>query len=104
MQSESAAFIRLTQQVYRDFGFDDIELKLSTRPEQRIGSDDQWDRAGKALEPASKDAGLEDEPPPGTGAFYRQKIEFSLRESLSRVWHTGTLQPDCNRAVRLGAE
>ena len=104
MQSESAAFIRLTQQVYRDFGFDDIELKLSTRPEQRIGSDDQWDRAEKALEEALKEAGLEYELQPGEGAFYGPKIEFSLRDSLGRVWQCGTLQLDFNLPVRLGAE
>src|SRR5690554_2580860 len=104
MQSESAAFIRLTQQVYRDFGFDDIELKLSTRPEQRIGSDDQWDRAEKALEEALKEAGLAYELQPGEGAFYGPKIEFSLRDSLGRVWQCGTLQLDFNLPVRLGAE
>lgn len=104
MQSESAAFIKLTRQVYRDFGFDDIELKLSTRPEQRIGSDDQWDRAEKALEEALKEAGLEYELQPGEGAFYGPKIEFSLRDSLGRVWQCGTLQLDFNLPVRLGAE
>lgn len=104
MQSESADFIRLTQQVYRDFGFDDIELKLSTRPEQRIGSDEQWDRAEKALEEALKEAGLEYELQPGEGAFYGPKIEFSLRDCLGRVWQCGTLQLDFNLPVRLGAE
>lgn len=104
MQSESAAFIRLTQQVYRDFGFDDIELKLSTRPEQRIGSDEQWDRAESALEEALKEAGLDYELQPGEGAFYGPKIEFSLRDSLGRVWQCGTLQLDFNLPVRLGAE
>ena len=104
MQAESAAFIRLTRQVYRDFGFDDIELKLSTRPEQRIGSDDQWDRAEKALEEALKEAGLAYELQPGEGAFYGPKIEFSLRDSLGRVWQCGTLQLDFNLPVRLGAE
>src|SRR5690554_7771238 len=104
MQSESAAFIRLTQQVYRDFGFDDIELKLSTRPEQRIGSDDQWDRAEKALEEALKEAGLAYELQPGEGAFYGPKIEFSLRDCIGRVWQCGTLQLDFNLPVRLGAE
>lgn len=104
MQSESAAFIRLTQQVYRDFGFDEIELKLSTRPEQRIGSDEQWDRAEKALEDALKEASLEYELQPGEGAFYGPKIEFSLRDCLGRVWQCGTLQLDFNLPVRLGAE
>ena len=104
MQSESADFIRLTQKVYQDFGFDEIELKLSTRPEQRVGSDDQWDRAEKALADALDSAGLEYELQPGEGAFYGPKIEFSLRDCLGRVWQCGTLQLDFNLPVRLDAE
>ena len=104
MQTESADFIRLTQKVYRDFGFDDIELKLSTRPEQRIGSDEQWDSAEAALESALKEAGLDYELQPGEGAFYGPKIEFSLRDCLGRVWQCGTLQLDFNLPVRLDAE
>ncbi len=104
MQDESADFIRLTQKVYADFGFDDIELKLSTRPEQRVGSDDQWDRAEKALADALDSAGLEYELQPGEGAFYGPKIEFSLRDCLGRVWQCGTLQLDFNLPVRLDAE
>ena len=104
MQAESADFIRLTQKVYQDFGFDDIELKLSTRPEQRVGSDDQWDRAEKALADALDSAGLAYELQPGEGAFYGPKIEFSLRDCLGRVWQCGTLQLDFNLPVRLDAE
>lgn len=104
MQEESANFIRLTQQVYADFGFDNIELKLSTRPEQRIGTEEQWDKAEAALEAALKSAGLEYELQPGEGAFYGPKIEFSLRDCLGRVWQCGTLQLDFNLPVRLGAE
>ncbi|NLU13265.1 MAG: threonine--tRNA ligase [Gammaproteobacteria bacterium] len=104
MQAESAVFIRLTQKVYHDFGFDDIELKLSTRPEQRVGSDDQWDRAEKALADALDSAGLAYELQPGEGAFYGPKIEFSLRDCLGRVWQCGTLQLDFNLPVRLDAE
>jgi threonyl-tRNA synthetase len=104
MQEESADFIRLTQKVYADFGFDDIELKLSTRPEQRVGSDDQWDRAEKALADALDSAGLEYELQPGEGAFYGPKIEFSLRDCLGRLWQCGTLQLDFNLPVRLDAE
>ncbi|QEY58546.1 threonine--tRNA ligase [Pseudomonas sp. C27(2019)] len=104
MQEESADFIRLTQKVYADFGFDDIELKLSTRPEQRVGSDDQWDRAEKALADALDSAGLEYELQEGEGAFYGPKIEFSLRDCLGRVWQCGTLQLDFNLPVRLDAE
>ncbi|HKM37410.1 MAG TPA: threonine--tRNA ligase [Thiopseudomonas sp.] len=104
MQQESADFIRLTQKVYADFGFDDIELKLSTRPEQRVGSDEQWDLAEKALADALDSAGLEYELQPGEGAFYGPKIEFSLRDCLGRVWQCGTLQLDFNLPVRLDAE
>ncbi|HZJ91818.1 MAG TPA: threonine--tRNA ligase [Thiopseudomonas sp.] len=104
MQEESADFIRLTQKVYADFGFDDIELKLSTRPEQRVGSDEQWDLAEKALADALESAGLEYELQPGEGAFYGPKIEFSLRDCLGRVWQCGTLQLDFNLPVRLDAE
>ncbi|WP_205340575.1 threonine--tRNA ligase [Denitrificimonas caeni] len=104
MQAESADFIRLTQKVYADFGFDEIELKLSTRPEQRVGSDEQWDLAEKALADALDSAGLEYELQPGEGAFYGPKIEFSLRDCLGRVWQCGTLQLDFNLPVRLDAE
>lgn len=104
MQDESADFIRLTQKVYEDFGFTDIELKLSTRPEQRVGTDDQWDRAEKALAQALDSAGLEYEVQEGEGAFYGPKIEFSLRDCLGRVWQCGTLQLDFNLPVRLDAE
>ena len=104
MQEESANFIRLTQKVYADFGFDEIELKLSTRPEQRVGSDEQWDLAEKALADALDSAGLKYELQPGEGAFYGPKIEFSLRDCLGRVWQCGTLQLDFNLPVRLDAE
>ena len=104
MQSESVEFIRLTQQVYADFGFDELELKLSTRPEQRVGTDEQWDRAEQALAQALDTAGLEYELEEGEGAFYGPKIEFSLRDSLGRVWQCGTLQLDFNLPVRLDAE
>ncbi|HKM27731.1 MAG TPA: threonine--tRNA ligase [Thiopseudomonas sp.] len=104
MQEESANFIRLTQKVYADFGFDEIELKLSTRPEQRVGSDEQWDLAEKALADALDSAALKYELQPGEGAFYGPKIEFSLRDCLGRVWQCGTLQLDFNLPVRLDAE
>ncbi|MDY7219084.1 threonine--tRNA ligase [Denitrificimonas sp. JX-1] len=104
MQAESADFIRLTQKVYADFGFTDLELKLSTRPEQRVGTDEQWDRAEKALAEALESEGLEYELQEGEGAFYGPKIEFSLRDCLGRVWQCGTLQLDFNLPVRLDAE
>ena len=104
MQSEAAAFIKLTLDVYSDFGFKDIELKLSTRPEKRVGSDELWDRAEAALQAALDAAGLPWELQPGEGAFYGPKIEFSLKDCLGRVWQCGTLQLDFNLPTRLGAE
>ena len=104
MQAESAAFIKLTLDVYADFGFKDIELKLSTRPEKRVGSDDLWDRAESALASALDSAGLPYDLQPGEGAFYGPKIEFSLKDCLGRVWQCGTLQLDFNLPIRLGAE
>jgi threonyl-tRNA synthetase len=104
MQAESADFIRLTRAVYSDFGFSDIQLKLSTRPDKRVGSDELWDRAEAALAAALDSAGLPYDLQPGEGAFYGPKIEFSLKDCLGRVWQCGTLQLDFNLPVRLGAE
>ncbi|MCL7463339.1 threonine--tRNA ligase [Pseudomonas sp. NW5] len=104
MQDEAAAFIKLTLDVYSDFGFKDVQLKLSTRPEKRVGSDDLWDRAEAALQSALDATGLAWELQPGEGAFYGPKIEFSLKDCLGRVWQCGTLQLDFNLPVRLGAE
>ena len=102
--SEVSAFINLTLSVYADFGFTDIELKLSTRPEKRVGSEELWDKAEHALEEALKKAGLAFELQPGEGAFYGPKIEFSLKDCLGRVWQCGTIQCDFNLPQRLGAE
>ncbi|MBS0510692.1 MAG: threonine--tRNA ligase [Proteobacteria bacterium] len=104
VQAESAAFIELLQKVYADFGFTDILVKLSTRPEKRVGSDEQWDAAEAALAAALDAQGLVYELQPGEGAFYGPKIEFSLKDCLQRVWQCGTLQLDFNLPVRLGAE
>lgn len=104
VQAESAAFIRLLQQVYADFGFTDVLVKLSTRPEKRVGTDEQWGAAEAALAAALDAQGLEYDVQPGEGAFYGPKIEFSLKDSLGRVWQCGTLQLDFNLPVRLGAE
>ncbi len=104
VQAESAAFIELLQKVYADFGFTDILVKLSTRPEKRVGSDEQWDAAEAALAAALDAQGLAYELQPGEGAFYGPKIEFSLKDCLQRVWQCGTLQLDFNLPVRLGAE
>lgn len=104
VQVESAEFIRLLQQVYRDFGFTDVQVKLSTRPEKRVGTDEQWDAAEAALAAALDAQGLAYDLQPGEGAFYGPKIEFSLKDCLNRVWQCGTLQLDFNLPVRLGAE
>ncbi|MBZ0132294.1 MAG: threonine--tRNA ligase [Rhodocyclaceae bacterium] len=102
--AESAAFIDLLREVYADFGFKDILVKLSTRPEKRIGSDEVWDRAETALAQALDAKGLEYDLQPGEGAFYGPKIEFSLKDCLNRVWQCGTLQLDFSLPGRLGAE
>ena len=104
IKREAADFIQLTLQVYRDFGFDDVELKLSTRPDDRMGDDADWDLAEQALQEALDEAGLEWELQPGEGAFYGPKIEFSLRDCLGRVWQCGTLQLDFLLPGRLGAQ
>lgn len=101
---ETSAFIDLLQQVYADFGFTDILVKLSTRPEKRIGSDEVWDKAEAALAQALDSKGLQYDLQPGEGAFYGPKIEFSLKDCLSRVWQCGTLQLDFALPQRLGAE
>lgn len=101
--TEAAQFIDLVYQVYRDFGFTDVIVKLSTRPEKRIGSDAMWDHSEKALADALDDKGIDWEEQPGEGAFYGPKIEFSLRDCLDRVWQCGTLQMDPFLPERLGA-
>ncbi|HYW02818.1 MAG TPA: threonine--tRNA ligase [Gammaproteobacteria bacterium] len=104
ISDEVSAFIDLVFRVYRDFGFDEIPIKLSTRPEQRVGSDELWDRAEHALERALNDKELEWELQPGEGAFYGPKVEFSLRDSIGRVWQLGTIQLDFSMPDRLGAQ
>jgi threonyl-tRNA synthetase len=104
VQGEAADFIDLLQRIYADFGFHDILIKLSTRPEKRIGSDEVWDRAEAALGAALDAKGLAWETNPGEGAFYGPKIEFSLKDSIGRVWQCGTLQLDFALPGRLGAE
>ncbi len=104
VQGEAGAFIDLLRKVYADFGFEQILVKLSTRPPKRIGEDAVWDRAEAALQATLDDKGLEWELNPGEGAFYGPKIEFSLKDSLGRVWQCGTLQLDFALPGRLGAE
>ncbi|WP_417553218.1 threonine--tRNA ligase [Marinomonas fungiae] len=104
IQSEVSAFIDLLHEVYADFGFDQIIYRLSTRPEQRVGADEVWDKAEKALSDALDNAKLDWEELPGEGAFYGPKIEFSLKDAIGRVWQCGTIQVDFSMPTRLGAQ
>ena len=103
VRKEAADFIKLTLQVYADFGFTDVQMKLSTRPAKRVGDDAFWDRAEEALANALNEAGLPWEYLPGEGAFYGPKIEFTLLDCLGRAWQCGTLQYDPNMPQRLDA-
>jgi len=104
IQDEVADFIELLRAVYADFGFSDIQIKLSTRPARRVGSDETWDKAEEALRLALDSKGLAWDLQPGEGAFYGPKIEFSLRDSIGRVWQRGTIQLDFSLPTRLDAE
>ena len=104
IQAECLAFTKLLQKVYLDFGFTNVIYKLSTRPAQRIGSEESWDKAEKALADALNAAGVEWQELKGEGAFYGPKIEYSLKDALGRVWQCGTMQVDPNMPQRLGAE
>ena len=103
IQSEVANFMDLLFEVYRDFGFDDILLRLSTRPEKRVGSDEIWDKAEQALKDALNATGLAWELVPGEGAFYGPKIEYSLKDCMGRIQQCGTIQVDFFTPGRLGA-
>lgn len=103
IQTESIQVIELLMDVYRDFGFNDITIRLATRPEKRLGSDELWDHAEKALAEALKDCGLTYTVCPGEGAFYGPKIEFHLKDCLNRTWQCGTLQLDYAQPQRLEA-
>ena len=103
MQPEVSTFIDLLHQVYADFGFKEIQYRLSTRPVNRIGSDEAWDKAEHALEQALNAKHLPWDLQPGEGAFYGPKIEFSLKDSIGRVWQCGTIQVDFSMPGRLGA-
>lgn len=104
IQSEVSAFIDQLYKVYADFGFTDIILRLAMRPDDRIGSDTIWNKAEQALAQAMDERGLKWQAAPGEGAFYGPKIEFSLRDSLNRVWQCGTMQVDFSMPERLGAQ
>ncbi|MBB5210095.1 threonine--tRNA ligase [Microbulbifer hydrolyticus] len=104
IQSEVSEFMDLLHAVYKDFGFEEVIYRLSTRPEQRVGSDESWDKAEKALADALNAADLPWEELPGEGAFYGPKIEFSLKDCLGRVWQCGTIQVDFSMPGRLDAQ
>ena len=104
VEQEVADFIVMLQKVYADFGFHDVLVKLSTRPEKRVGSDESWDKAEAALAAALEKNSLPFDLQPGEGAFYGPKIEFTLKDTLGRLWQCGTIQLDFNLPVRLGAE
>jgi threonyl-tRNA synthetase len=104
IQSEVSEFIDVLHDVYADFGFSEIIYRLSTRPEQRVGSDESWDRAEKALGEALDAKQLPWQELPGEGAFYGPKIEFSLKDCIGRVWQMGTIQVDFSMPGRLDAE
>ena len=104
IQSEVAEFIDFLHEVYAEFGFDEIIYRLSTRPEQRVGSDKDWDRAEEALAEALDAKKLPWQELPGEGAFYGPKIEFSLKDCIGRVWQLGTVQVDFSMPGRLDAQ
>ncbi len=104
VSSEASAFIDLLRRVYKDFGFDEILIKLATRPAKRIGAEEVWNKAEQALSVALDGKGLPYVESPGEGAFYGPKIEFSLKDSIGRVWQCGTLQVDFSMPGLLGAE
>lgn len=104
VQAEVSSFIVMLNEVYRDFGFNEVIVKLSTRPEKRVGSDETWDKAEAGLAAALQQNQLAYDVQPGEGAFYGPKVEFTLKDSLDRLWQCGTIQLDFNLPVRLGAE
>lgn len=100
---EVTAFCELLKSVYADFGFEDVTIKFSDRPEQRVGSDEVWDKAEEALRIAAEASGLDYEHNPGDGAFYGPKLDFVLKDAIGREWQTGTMQCDFNLPERLDA-
>ncbi len=101
--AESVAVTELILAIYRDFGFDEVQIKFADRPAKRVGSDEVWDRAEEALKTASRAAGIDCALNPGEGAFYGPKLEFVLKDAIGREWQCGTLQVDFNLPGRLGA-
>jgi threonyl-tRNA synthetase len=101
---ECVAFTALLQRVYRDFGFEEVIYRIATRPAKRIGADELWDKAEKALVQALERSRVRFAMVPGEGAFYGPKIEYSLKDGIGRVWQCGTMQVDFSMPARLGAE
>jgi threonyl-tRNA synthetase len=104
IESEVTAFNALVLKVYKDFGFNEVKVKLALRPEGRVGSDDIWDKSENALRAALRASGMEWEELPGEGAFYGPKIEFHIKDAIGRSWQCGTIQVDFSMPGRLGAE
>ncbi len=104
IEPEVTAFHQQAMQVYADFGFDNIALKIALRPEKRIGAEEVWDKAEEALRAALRSAGVQWEELPGEGAFYGPKIEYHMKDSIGRAWQVGTMQVDFMMPERLGAE
>jgi threonyl-tRNA synthetase len=104
IEAECAAFIALLSSVYKDLGFDSFDIKLSTRPDVRVGSDEVWDKAEGALQKAIEGLGLPYAIAEGDGAFYGPKLDFKLTDAIGRQWQCGTFQADFNLPVRLDAE
>ena len=104
IEAEVTAFHQQAMQVYADFGFSDVQLKIALRPDSRLGDDATWDKAEDALRSALKSAGVEWQELPGEGAFYGPKIEYHLRDAIGRTWQLGTMQVDFMMPGRLGAE
>src|SRR5205085_2347619 len=104
IQAECTAFNQHATDVYRDFGFTDVAIKIALRPDQRLGDDATWDRAENALRDALSACGAEWTELPGEGAFYGPKIEYHLKDSIGRPWQCGTMQVDFQMPGRLGAE
>ena len=104
VESEVTTFHQQAMQVYSDFGFSDISLKIALRPEKRLGNDETWDMAENALRVALSSCGVEWQELPGEGAFYGPKIEYHMRDSIGRSWQVGTMQVDFMMTERLGAE
>jgi len=104
IESEVTAFNALVLKVYKDFGFNDVAVKLALRPESRVGSDEIWDKSEDALRAALRASGMEWDELPGEGAFYGPKIEFHIKDAIGRSWQCGTIQVDFSMPGRLGAE